>query len=142
MENRQWNALARLKKGSQPSDEGMIRMSKAANRQGRNGFRAVFSHTGKLAAGAPRKYGSFRSTVYEASMQMITALADVLAPGEEQRLSSSVKVMQMGPNLGWGKRANAGSQPPAKKAKRDGTEPGPVVAAGSFAGNVSYVHQL
>ena len=90
MENRQWNALARLKKGSQPTDVGMIRVSKAANRQGLNGCRAVFNYTGQNAAGAPRKYGSVRPTVYEASMQMIAFLADVLAPGEEQRLSSSV----------------------------------------------------
>ena len=138
----QWNALARLKEGSQPTDVGMIRVSKAVNRQGLNGYRAVFSHTGQNAAGAPRKYGSVRPTVYEASMQLIAVLADVLAPGEEQRLSSSVKVMQMGPNLGCGKRACAGSQPPPKKAKRDDTEPAPLKAAESFADNVAYVHQL
>ena len=142
MENRQWNALARLKEGSQPTDVGMIRVSKAVNRQGLNGYRAVFSHTGPNAAGASRKCGSVRPTVYEASMQLIAFFADVLAPGEEQRLPSSVKVMQMGPNLGWGKRANAGSQPPAKKAKRDGTEPAPLKSAESFAENVAYVHQL
>ena len=92
----QWNAVARLKEGAQwnalerGGTWGIIRVSKAATPQGLNGYRAVFSHTGPNAAGAPRKYGSVRPTVYEASMQMITALADVLAPGEEQRLSSSV----------------------------------------------------
>ena len=121
----QWNALARLKEGSQPTDTGMIRVSKAVNRQELRGYRAVFSYTGPDAVGASRKYGSVRPTVYEASMQIITALADVLAPGEEQRLSSEVKVMHMGPNLGCGKRAYAGSQPPPKKAKRDDAEPAP-----------------
>ena len=136
----QWNAVARLKEGSQ--QWGIIRVSKAANHQGLNGYRAVFSHKGPNSAGAPRKYGSVRPTVYEASMQIITALADVLAPGEEQRLSSEVKVMHMGPNLGCGKRAYAGSQPPPKKAKRDDTEPAPLKAAESVADNVAYVHQL
>ena len=119
----QWNAVARLKEGSQ--QWGIIRVSKAANHQGLNGYRAVFSHKGPNSAGAPRKYGSVRPTVYEASMQIITALADVLAPGEEQRLSSEVKDMHLGPNVGCGKRAYAGSQPPPKKAKRDDTEPAP-----------------
>ena len=138
----QWNALARLKEGSQPTDMGMIRVSKAMNRQELRGYRAVFSYTGPNAVGASRKYGSVRPTVYEASMQMITLLKDVLAPGEEERLVSSIKVMQMGPSLGCGKRACAGSQPPPKKAKRDGTEPAPLKAAESFTENVAYIHQL
>ena len=141
-----WATLVRLKIGSQPSDTGMIRVSKAVSRQDLHGYRAVFCYTGNGADGT-RKFGSCRATVYEATMQMVCRLGDLLSPGEQQRICSSVKVMQMGPNLGWGPQAHAkrglraGSQPPAKRAKRDGTTPGPVVAE-SFSENVAYVHQI
>ena len=133
----QWCTLIRLKKGSQPSDTGTIRISKGVSRTGAQGYRAVFSYTDHADH---RKFGAVRPTAYEATLQLLTRFEKLWAPEEQERIAKAVKVEQMGPQkeVASEPKMKPGSKP---NLKRDGATLAPAPCEG-FEDNVAFVHQI
>ena len=133
-----WIAHIQLKKkGSQPSDNGTIRLIRTLDKKGKPGFRANFTYMNHYTH---RFMGSVKRTVFEATSQLLESRVDLWALGEQERVSKAAMLYKTG------KKMDEDPSPQREKAwgsqpKRDGTKPNSLPCE-CIMGMVAYVHQM